>query len=280
MCPPSAAPCPPSQLNVSVNCAYNSAMLTWNSSPNAVSYTGKAVSTDGHTVMCEAGMNLGCQLTGLQCGKEYTFTVSASDGDCESSDSEPVMDTTGEHAYLLSSYSLLWPILTNPYQRLPIIFYWTSSSPLFSWFYSFPSLRPEWIAKKTFFPPTTTSFLWTKFPPKHYLTIPKIHLAGACNIYLQRAITHYSWMLQHSLAIGVASFPFRTENRSKLAFDFCHQKTKAGSEILLDSLQPQICISGLSAKLFFKATNNICLLFQPRVLLKMCSTPWTVAPTS
>lgn len=152
--------------------------------------------------------------------------------------------------------------------------------PCFSWFYSFPSLRPEWIAIKTFFPPTTTSFLWTKFPPKHYLTIPKTHLAGACNVYLQRAITHYSWMLQHSLAIGVASFPFRTENWSKLAFDFCHQKTKAGSEILLDSLQPQICISGLSAKLFFKATNNICLLFQPRVLLKMCSTPWTVAPTS
>ncbi len=96
LCPSSAAPCPPSQLNASVNCANNSAMLTWNSSPNAVSYTGKAVSADGHNVTCDAGMNLGCQLNGLHCGKEYTFTVSASDGDCQSPDSEPVIHTTGE----------------------------------------------------------------------------------------------------------------------------------------------------------------------------------------
>lgn len=71
-------------------------MLTWSSSPNAASYTGKAVSADGHTVTCEAGMNLGCRVDGLQCGTEYNFTVSASDGDCQSGDSEPVIHTTGE----------------------------------------------------------------------------------------------------------------------------------------------------------------------------------------
>ncbi|XP_034531079.1 uncharacterized protein LOC117806306 [Notolabrus celidotus] len=88
------APCPPSQFNALMNCANDSAMLTWNSSPNAVSYTGKAVNADGHSVTCDAGMNLGCQLYGLQCGKNYTFTVSASDGDCQSPDSEPVILTT------------------------------------------------------------------------------------------------------------------------------------------------------------------------------------------
>ncbi|XP_044055462.1 uncharacterized protein LOC122877670 [Siniperca chuatsi] len=88
------APCPPSQLNTSVNCANNSAMLTWNKSPNAVSYTGKAVSTGGHIVTCDAGMNLSCQLDGLHCGKKYTFTVSASDGECQSPDSMPVVHTT------------------------------------------------------------------------------------------------------------------------------------------------------------------------------------------
>lgn len=93
---PLAAPCPPSQLNASVNCANNTAMLTWNSSPNAVSYTGKAVSTDGHNVTCDAETNLGCQLKGLQCGKKYTFTVSASDGNCQSNDSQSVIRTTGE----------------------------------------------------------------------------------------------------------------------------------------------------------------------------------------
>ncbi|XP_034066039.1 uncharacterized protein LOC117542456 [Gymnodraco acuticeps] len=87
-------PCPPAQLNVSVNCANNSAMLTWSSSPNAVSYTGKAVSADGYVVNCGAGMELGCQMDDLHCGMEYTFTVSASDGECQSPDSKPVNKTT------------------------------------------------------------------------------------------------------------------------------------------------------------------------------------------
>jgi len=71
-------------------------MLTWSSSPNAVSYTGKAVSADGYVVNCDAGMELGCQMDGLHCGMEYTFTVSASDGECQSPDSKPVNKTTGE----------------------------------------------------------------------------------------------------------------------------------------------------------------------------------------
>lgn len=109
MRPSPAAPCPPSQLNISVNCVNNSAVLTWTSSPNAVSYTGRAVSTDRHTVTCEAGMILGCQLNGLQCGKEYAFTVSSSDGDCQSPESEPVVHKTGvrerERAPLSSVFS-------------------------------------------------------------------------------------------------------------------------------------------------------------------------------
>lgn len=71
-------------------------MLTWSISPNALSYTGKAANSESHTVLCDAGINLGCQLHGLQCDKEYTFTVSSSDGDCQSPDSEPVMLKTGE----------------------------------------------------------------------------------------------------------------------------------------------------------------------------------------
>ncbi|KAM9761579.1 uncharacterized protein fndc7b [Menidia menidia] len=87
-------PCPPSQLTVSVNCTSNSAKLIWNSSPNAVSYTGKAVSTNGHNVTCKTGLEQGCELQGLHCGKEYMFTVSASDGNCQTLDSKPVIRTT------------------------------------------------------------------------------------------------------------------------------------------------------------------------------------------
>lgn len=94
--PSPAAPCPPPQLTASVDCANNSAVLTWNSSSNAVSYTGRAVSSDQHTVTCDAGAALGCRLEALRCGQEYTFTVYSSDGSCQSPDSEPVVRTTGE----------------------------------------------------------------------------------------------------------------------------------------------------------------------------------------
>lgn len=79
-----------------MDCANNSAALTWSVSPNALSYTGKAVNSEGHTVVCDSVINLGCQLHGLQCDKEYMFTVSSSAGDCQSPDSQLVMLKTGE----------------------------------------------------------------------------------------------------------------------------------------------------------------------------------------
>lgn len=96
LCRSSAEPCSPSQLTVSVNCSSNSAKLAWQSSPNAVSYTGKAISADGHSVTCSTTTELSCNLEGLQCGKMYNFTVSASDYYCQSPDSKPVIHTTGK----------------------------------------------------------------------------------------------------------------------------------------------------------------------------------------
>ncbi|XP_039902211.1 uncharacterized protein LOC120742836 [Simochromis diagramma] len=87
-------PCSPSQLTVSVNCSSNSAKLAWQSSANAVSYTGKAITADGHNVTCSTTTELSCNLEGLQCGKMYNFTVSASDYYCQSPDSKPVIHTT------------------------------------------------------------------------------------------------------------------------------------------------------------------------------------------
>ncbi|TNN29231.1 Fibronectin type III domain-containing protein 7 [Liparis tanakae] len=71
-----------------------SAMLGWSGSPNAASYAGRALGADGHNVTCDPGTELGCRLHGLHCGTTYTFTVSASDGDCRSPDSEPVVQST------------------------------------------------------------------------------------------------------------------------------------------------------------------------------------------
>ncbi|KTF75017.1 hypothetical protein cypCar_00024381 [Cyprinus carpio] len=79
-------PCPPTDVQSTMNCSTNSATLSWTASANAVSYRGRALGTDGHTVTCDA-RTPGCQLNGLHCGQEYVFVITASDGSCESPDS-------------------------------------------------------------------------------------------------------------------------------------------------------------------------------------------------
>ncbi|KAL0158842.1 hypothetical protein M9458_046918, partial [Cirrhinus mrigala] len=79
-------PCPPTNVQSTMNCNTNSATLSWTASPNAVSYRGRASGGDSHTVTCDA-TTPGCQLNGLHCGQEYVFVVTASDGSCESPDS-------------------------------------------------------------------------------------------------------------------------------------------------------------------------------------------------
>ncbi|KAJ8277963.1 hypothetical protein GJAV_G00082190 [Gymnothorax javanicus] len=79
-------PCPPLHPAVSLDCTTNTASLSWDTSPNAVLYQGRAVGTDGHMASCNSS-SPGCQIRGLRCGQEYTFTVSASDGSCQSPES-------------------------------------------------------------------------------------------------------------------------------------------------------------------------------------------------
>ncbi|KAF4097010.1 hypothetical protein G5714_022979 [Onychostoma macrolepis] len=79
-------PCPPTNVQSTMNCSSNSAALSWTASPNAVSYRGRASGRDGHTVTCDV-RTPGCQLNGLHCGQVYVFVVTASDGSCESPDS-------------------------------------------------------------------------------------------------------------------------------------------------------------------------------------------------
>lgn len=77
-----------------MNCNTSSATLSWTASPNAVSYRGRALGGDGHTVTCDA-TTPGCQLNGLHCGQEYVFVITASDGSCESPDSAKNRHETG-----------------------------------------------------------------------------------------------------------------------------------------------------------------------------------------
>ncbi|KAL2097078.1 hypothetical protein ACEWY4_006285 [Coilia grayii] len=82
------APCPPVNIQGSVNCSSGEASLTWDAVPNVVLYNGTAVSADGHVVSCNSSQ-AGCKLCGLHCGTYYNFSVSATDGTCASPPSAP-----------------------------------------------------------------------------------------------------------------------------------------------------------------------------------------------
>ena len=109
-----AVPCPPTHVTAWVDCPTNTASLTWDASPNAATYTAKAVGTDGHSVSC-ASATPGCQLAGLHCGQAYVFTAAASDGSCASPDSMPITQQSGEASFR--------PLLPVTFHSLPVTFH-------------------------------------------------------------------------------------------------------------------------------------------------------------
>lgn len=89
-----SVPCPPANIQGSVNCTSGSASLTWDAMPNAVLYTGTAVGSDGHILNCSSSTT-DCQLSGMHCGTYYNFSLSATDGVCASSSSAPYRLNSG-----------------------------------------------------------------------------------------------------------------------------------------------------------------------------------------
>ncbi|XP_035277663.1 fibronectin type III domain-containing protein 7-like [Anguilla anguilla] len=82
-------PCAPSSVRGWVDCASNAASISWAPSPNALSYSVMATAADGHAHSCNS-TSATCLVTDLHCGEEYAFTVTASDGSCDSLASAPV----------------------------------------------------------------------------------------------------------------------------------------------------------------------------------------------
>ncbi|KAL0966455.1 hypothetical protein UPYG_G00295500 [Umbra pygmaea] len=83
-------PCEPDNVSVSVQCANNTALLSWAARAGAVGYWGSAQAEDGTVLYCESTKN-SCTIGGLQCGAQYNFSVQASDGICNSSLSKPLL---------------------------------------------------------------------------------------------------------------------------------------------------------------------------------------------
>ncbi|XP_054646058.1 uncharacterized protein LOC129188936 [Dunckerocampus dactyliophorus] len=83
-----SGPCVPRDVDVALDCTSNEAVVTWNASKGALSYTVIAQSTLGTQSICES-VEPTCTLTNLTCGQSYFVQVVAQDDLCTSLPSSP-----------------------------------------------------------------------------------------------------------------------------------------------------------------------------------------------
>lgn len=92
---PPTAPCIPQNLTANLSCSDNVASTSWDYGPVLGQlFRVTAVSTDGHKDECISG-EIGCELTGLLCGRYYTTTALAEHSDCKSKPSNSITIKTG-----------------------------------------------------------------------------------------------------------------------------------------------------------------------------------------
>nr|XP_019965387.1 PREDICTED: uncharacterized protein LOC109644441 [Paralichthys olivaceus] len=88
--PPSvlkSEPCPPTDVSSFVNCVSNIAVVSWTGSAGAEFYIATVTMEDAQSIACWSDSNE-CGMPNLVCGQNYSVTVIASNGDCNSDPSE------------------------------------------------------------------------------------------------------------------------------------------------------------------------------------------------
>uniref|UniRef100_A0A8C1BB54 Fibronectin type-III domain-containing protein n=1 Tax=Cyprinus carpio carpio TaxID=630221 RepID=A0A8C1BB54_CYPCA len=83
------APCIPTNVSATLNCTSNIASITWDSALGATWYLVKAVSSQGYKTSCNNTVT-NCDIPNLQCGQEYSITVTGMNGVCMGPASQPV----------------------------------------------------------------------------------------------------------------------------------------------------------------------------------------------
>uniref|UniRef100_A0A3B4UWS1 Fibronectin type-III domain-containing protein n=1 Tax=Seriola dumerili TaxID=41447 RepID=A0A3B4UWS1_SERDU len=84
-----SVPCAPTNVSVVMDCANNTAVVSWSASRGALQYSVTARSSHGN-VSCET-FDLNCSLDNLTCGSRYTVEVVAMDDSCSSIPSEALI---------------------------------------------------------------------------------------------------------------------------------------------------------------------------------------------
>ncbi|KAJ0037208.1 hypothetical protein NL108_018671, partial [Boleophthalmus pectinirostris] len=82
-------PCPPQNVEASIQCQTNMATVTWEPSVGAVSYRARLSGRNGETLYCET-LDTFCEVPGLECGVIYYVVVIAIGPTLNSSESSTV----------------------------------------------------------------------------------------------------------------------------------------------------------------------------------------------
>uniref|UniRef100_A0A8C1RPT0 Fibronectin type-III domain-containing protein n=1 Tax=Cyprinus carpio TaxID=7962 RepID=A0A8C1RPT0_CYPCA len=86
---PFLAPCIPTNVSATLNCTSNITSITWHSALGATWYLVKAVSSQGDKTSCNNTVT-NCDIPNLQCGQEYSITVTGMNGVCMGPANQPV----------------------------------------------------------------------------------------------------------------------------------------------------------------------------------------------
>lgn len=89
------APCPPSQVQTTLDCDGNRALVSWLSSRFPGSYTASIVDQSRGLLNCST-VNSSCWVPSLKCGQVYDVSVIYYNGLCRSRPSSPIQMNSGE----------------------------------------------------------------------------------------------------------------------------------------------------------------------------------------
>uniref|UniRef100_A0A3B5BI78 Fibronectin type-III domain-containing protein n=1 Tax=Stegastes partitus TaxID=144197 RepID=A0A3B5BI78_9TELE len=87
-------PCVPTNVLVVMDCANNTAAVSWSASRGAVQYSVTALGSHSNDSCQSSGLS--CSLRNLTCGSSYTVQVVAMDDDCSSIPSQALVFNSGE----------------------------------------------------------------------------------------------------------------------------------------------------------------------------------------
>lgn len=110
-----SGPCPPTNVEVSLQCNGNMGIVRWTAARNAEMYIATAMGNDGHSHTCTSN-GTSCNFKDLHCEENYTITVVIVERGCQSEPSTPVTLRSGKEIVhimtscfqIISHFVLFW----------------------------------------------------------------------------------------------------------------------------------------------------------------------------